>query len=83
MLYYQVKKESDQVQVFTKLSRFGRMEYKGTLIGLELFTKRELTSRLKLQLEVNVNFIKDNFDLIECSSKKTFWIFGTRKQITT
>lgn len=83
MKYYKVKKESDQVQCWTNNTKLGGWKLFCTLIGGELFTEKELTSRAGLQLEINPNFIKNNFEVINWNPKKTYWFFGSRKQSTT
>ena len=66
MKYYKVKPESDQLPKWYKGKRTG------FLIANELYTEKE-SEKIFIRIAFN-----DCFDIVEISSKKTFWMFGAR-----
>ena len=72
MKYYKVKKECSQKQIWHK----GRRKPSGYLVGNELYTEKETE-----KMFINIAF-KDCFDIVEISSKRTFFLFGARFETT-
>lgn len=66
MKYYKVKQESDNVT-----------HNKGFLVANELYTEKELD-----KLNLSGKFIELNFDKVEISKFKTYWLFGARFELS-
>jgi len=66
MKYYKVKPKCDQLRYATGKRGLGY------LIANELYTEKQVQ---KVFISIAFN---DCFDIVEISSKKTFWMFGAR-----
>jgi len=70
MKYYKVKPSCDQLGYATGKRGLGH------LIGKELYTQKEVS-----KIFISIAF-KDAFDIVEISSKRTYFFFGARFETT-
>lgn len=69
--YYKVKPEFDNFRLFDVNAR----EYKGFLIGNELYTEKELVKRNILNMR---GVRPEMFELVKLSPREIYFMFGAR-----
>lgn len=69
MKYYRVKADLDNYPKYMCNHKDSKIERKGVLVGNELYTPAE---RMKIANSAKY------FEVIEISSRNTYWLFGAR-----